>query len=60
MKMKPKKTACDRLWNHSNPAALKFVVSKMLTKNSIEFKNIDQTGASPLAKEHFRCKRNFH
>jgi hypothetical protein len=36
MKMKPKKTACDRLWNHSNPAALKFVVSKMLTKNSIE------------------------
>ncbi|MFV8345055.1 MULTISPECIES: NifU family protein [Flavobacterium] len=37
-----------------NPAALKFVVSKMLTKNSIEFKNIDQTGASPLAKELFK------
>ena len=36
-----------------NPSALKFVVSKMLTKNAIEFKNIDQTGASPLAKELF-------
>ncbi|HSN48118.1 MAG TPA: NifU N-terminal domain-containing protein, partial [Flavobacterium sp.] len=28
-----------------NPAALKFVVSRMLTKNSIEFKNIDETAA---------------
>ncbi len=37
-----------------NPAALKFVVSKMLTKNSFEFKNIDQTGPSPLAKELFK------
>jgi Fe-S cluster biogenesis protein NfuA len=37
-----------------NPAALKFVVSKMLTKNAIEFKNIDQTGPSPLAKELFK------
>ena len=37
-----------------NPAALKFVVSKMLTKSAIEFKNIDQTGASPLAKELFK------
>ena len=37
-----------------NPAALKFVVSRMLTKNSIEFKNIDQTSASPLAKELFK------
>ena len=37
-----------------NPAALKFVVSKMLTKNSIEFKNIDDTAASPLAKELFK------
>jgi Fe-S cluster biogenesis protein NfuA len=37
-----------------NPSALKFVVSKMLTKNAIEFKNIDQTGASPLAKELFK------
>jgi Fe-S cluster biogenesis protein NfuA len=37
-----------------NPSALKFVVSKMLTKSAIEFKNIDQTGASPLAKELFK------
>ncbi|RTZ08468.1 NifU family protein [Flavobacterium sp. GSP6] len=37
-----------------NPSALKFVVSKILTKNAIEFKNIDQTGASPLAKELFK------
>jgi Fe-S cluster biogenesis protein NfuA len=37
-----------------NPSALKFVVSKMLTKNAIEFKNIDQTGPSPLAKELFK------
>ncbi len=34
-----------------NPSALKFVVSKMLTKRAVEFKNIDQTSASPLAKE---------
>jgi Fe-S cluster biogenesis protein NfuA len=37
-----------------NPAALKFIVSKMLTKNAIEFKNIDQTAPSPLAKELFK------
>lgn len=37
-----------------NPAALKFVVSRMLTKNAIEFKNIDQTVPSPLAKELFK------
>ncbi|AYN06341.1 NifU family protein [Flavobacterium sp. 140616W15] len=37
-----------------NPAALKFVVSRMLTKNAIEYKNIDQTASSPLAKELFR------
>ncbi|MCI4443925.1 MAG: NifU family protein [Lentimicrobium sp.] len=37
-----------------NPAALKFVVSRMLTKTSIEFKNIDETAASPLAKELFK------
>ena len=37
-----------------NPAALKFVVSKMLTKNSIEFKNIDEASASPLAQELFK------
>ena len=37
-----------------NPAALKFVVSRMLTKTAIEFKNIDETSASPLAKELFK------
>jgi len=37
-----------------NPAALKFVVSRMLTKTAIEFKNIDETVASPLAKELFK------
>ena len=37
-----------------NPSALKFVVSRMLTRNAIEFKNIDDTAASPLAKELFK------
>lgn len=37
-----------------NPAALKFVISKMLTKNAVEFKNIDQAAASPLAQELFK------
>jgi Fe-S cluster biogenesis protein NfuA len=37
-----------------NPAALKFVVSRMLTKKAIEFKNIDQTAPSPLARELFK------
>ncbi|WP_348813315.1 NifU family protein [Flavobacterium maritimum] len=37
-----------------NPAALKFVVSRMLTKTAVEYKNIDQTGSSPLAKELFK------
>jgi Fe-S cluster biogenesis protein NfuA len=37
-----------------NPAALKFVVSRMLTKNPIEFKSIDDTASSPLAKELFK------
>ena len=36
-----------------NPATLKFVVSRMLTKSGVEFKNIDETKASPLAKELF-------
>ena len=36
-----------------NPATLKFVVTKMLTKTAVEFKNIDETAASPLAKELF-------
>ena len=37
-----------------NPAAQKFVVSKMLSKNAIEFKNIDETSSSPLAQELFK------
>lgn len=37
-----------------NPATLKFVVSKMLLKSALEFKNIDDTQASPLAKELFK------
>ena len=37
-----------------NPSALKFVVSRMLTRTAIEFKNIDQTAASPFAKELFK------
>jgi Fe-S cluster biogenesis protein NfuA len=36
-----------------NPSALKFVVNTMLTKSVAEFKNIDQTASSPLAKELF-------
>lgn len=37
-----------------NPSALKFVVSRMLSKNAVEYKNIDQTASSPLAKELFK------
>lgn len=37
-----------------NPSALKFVVNKMLTKTPVEFKNIDEAAASPLAQELFR------
>lgn len=37
-----------------NPFTLKFVVSRMVTKKAIEFKNIDETAASPLAKELFK------
>jgi Fe-S cluster biogenesis protein NfuA len=37
-----------------NPSALKFVVSKMLTRTAVEFKNIDQSASSPLAKELFK------
>jgi Fe-S cluster biogenesis protein NfuA len=36
-----------------NPATLKFVINKLITKTAFEFKNIDQTGPSPLAKELF-------
>ena len=37
-----------------NPAVLKFVVNSLLTKTAAEFKNIDETQASPLAKELFK------
>lgn len=37
-----------------NPSVLKFVSNKLLTKTSAEFKNIDETAASPLAKELFK------
>jgi Fe-S cluster biogenesis protein NfuA len=36
-----------------NPATLKFVVNKMVTKTAMEFKNIDETKPSPLSKELF-------
>ncbi|MFL9845387.1 NifU family protein [Flavobacterium rhizosphaerae] len=37
-----------------NPAVMKFVSNKLLTKTMAEFKNIDETAASPLAKELFK------
>jgi NFU1 iron-sulfur cluster scaffold homolog, mitochondrial len=37
-----------------NPSVLKFVVNTMLTKTAMEFKNIDEASASPLAKELFK------
>ena len=40
--------------NTPNPAVLKFVSNKLLTKTMVECKNIDDTVASPLAKELFK------
>jgi len=37
-----------------NPASLKFVINKALTKTAVEFKNIDEALASPLAQELFK------
>jgi len=37
-----------------NPAALKFVINKGITKSTVEFKNIDDAKASPLAQELFK------
>lgn len=37
-----------------NPAVIKFVSNKALTKKLVEFKNIDQAQSSPLAKELFK------
>lgn len=36
-----------------NPATLKFVINKLITKTALEYKNIDETASSPLAKELF-------
>lgn len=36
-----------------NPSVLKFVANKILTKTPLEYKNIDETLSSPLAKELF-------
>ncbi len=54
-KEKPKKTAISVYAESTpNPAVMKFVASKMLTKSIVECKNIDETQASPLAKELFK------
>lgn len=37
-----------------NPAVIKFVANKALTKKSVEIKNIDEASVSPLAKELFK------
>lgn len=37
-----------------NPAVMKFVANKLLTKTMLECKNIDETKASPLAQELFK------
>lgn len=53
-KLAPKKSAVTVYGETTpNPATLKFVVNKLITKTAIEFKNIDETKASPLAKELF-------
>jgi Fe-S cluster biogenesis protein NfuA len=52
--LKPKKSAISVYGETTpNPATLKFVINKRVTQTAIEFKNIDQTSASPLAKELF-------
>ncbi len=37
-----------------NPAVMKFVSNRLMTKTTAEFKNIDETTASPMAKELFK------
>ncbi|WP_010255967.1 NifU family protein [Myroides injenensis] len=37
-----------------NPAVIKFVANKILTKKGVEFKNIDEANSSPLAQELFK------
>ena len=36
-----------------NPSVMKFVANKMLSKNTLEYKNIDETASSALAKALF-------
>jgi len=53
--LKPRKAALTVYGETTpNPATLKFVVSRRLTKIAFEFKNIDETVPSPLAKELFQ------
>ncbi len=53
-KTKPSKSAISVYGETTpNPATLKFVVTKLLTKTAMEFKSIDDTSASPIAKELF-------
>jgi Fe-S cluster biogenesis protein NfuA len=40
--------------NTPNPSVVKFVSNKLLTNTVVECKNIDDTAASPLAKELFK------
>jgi NFU1 iron-sulfur cluster scaffold homolog, mitochondrial len=40
--------------NTPNPSVVKFVSNKLLTKTVLECRNIDETAASPLAKELFK------
>lgn len=50
----PKKSAISVYGETTpNPATLKFVINKALTKTALEFKNIDETQCSPLAKDLF-------
>lgn len=53
--LRPKKAALSVYGETTpNPSTLKFVVSRRLTKTAFEFKNIDETAPSPLAKELFQ------
>ena len=53
--LKPKKSAITVYGETTpNPATIKFVVSKRLTKTAFEFKNIDETAPSLLAKVLFQ------
>ena len=53
--LRPKKAALTVYGETTpNPSTLKFVVSRRLTKIAFEFKNIDETAPSPLAKELFQ------